>query len=329
MFAEAIASILAGHCTPADVRAIETGASAQPLARALSEAGFLALLAPEERGGGGVGWRDFFEVVTLLGAWSAPLPVAQTMVSRLLDPGEPPDGFVAFAPHIARGSDGSLSAANVPFGRTAQHVAGVVDGGLVVLPVSGARVQASGVHASLAASLAWSEPSPRKLASPITPDAFTAVAALLQAGLLAGAIKRSFDLTLAYANDRVQFGKSIGKFQAIQHQLSLMAEHTAASRIAVEAAFSTDAAWPRVEACAVAKARTSEAAQLVASIAHAVHGAIGVTQEYDLQLSTRRLHEWRIAHGSEAHWHRVLGRLVLASPQPLAADVARSLYATA
>lgn len=329
MFAEAIASILAGHCTPADVRAIEAGASAQPLAQALAEAGFLELLAPEERGGGGVGWRDFFEVVTLLGAAAVPLPVAQTMVSRLLDAGGPPEGFVAFAPHIARHDDGSLVAANVPFGRTAQHVVGALDAGLVLLPVSGAQVQASGVHASLSASLAWKEPVARELASPISPDQFAAVAALLQAGLLAGATKRSFDLTLAYANERVQFGKSIGKFQAIQHQLSVMAEHAAASRIAVEAAFATDAAWPRAEACAVAKARTSEAAQLVASIAHAVHGAIGVTQEYDLQLSTRRLHEWRIAHGSEAHWHRVLGRLYLASPQPLAADFARSLYAAA
>jgi hypothetical protein len=44
-----------------------------------------------------------------------------------------------------------------------------------------------------------------------------------------------------------------------------------------------------------------------------------------LQLFTRRLHEWRPAHGSEAYWHRVLGRLFLETREPLAADFARSV----
>lgn len=138
-------------------------------------------------------------------------------------------------------------------------------------------------------------------------------------------MKRVFDMTMGYANERVQFGKSIGKFQAIQHQLSVMAEHVAAASMAVEAAFNCDTRLPTMAACAVAKARASEAAQLVASIAHAVHGAIGITEEYDLQLFTRRLHEWRMAHGSEAHWYRVLGRLFIQSEQPLAADFVRGL----
>ena len=151
------------------------------------------------------------------------------------------------------------------------------------------------------------------------------MAALLYAGLLAGAMKRCFDLTMGYANERVQFGKPIGKFQAIQHQLSVMAEHVAAGQMAAESAFGAAGRWPSVPACAVAKARTSEAAQLVAATAHAVHGAIGVTEEYDLQLFTRRLHEWRIDHGSEAHWHRALGRLLVESSHALSVDFARTI----
>ncbi len=68
----------------------------------------------------------------------------------------------------------------------------------------------------------------------------------------------------------------------------------------------------------MAKARASEAAPLVADTAHALHGAIGITEEYDLQLYTRRLHEWRMAHGAESHWHRVVGEQVLASAGTLA-----------
>ena len=50
----------------------------------------------------------------------------------------------------------------------------------------------------------------------------------------------------------------------------------------------------------------------VADIAHAVHGAIGVTEEFDLQLYTRRLREWRLAAGSESYWHERIGAEALA-----------------
>jgi len=106
----------------------------------------------------------------------------------------------------------------------------------------------------------------------------------------------------------------------------VMAEHVAAGCMAAEAAFSSgEKGLPGIAACAAAKARTSEAAQLVATIAHAIHGAIGVTAEYDLQLSTRRLHEWRMAHGSESYWNRLLGGLVLRSGTPLISDFVRAI----
>ena len=98
----------------------------------------------------------------------------------------------------------------------------------------------------------------------------------------------------------------------------------AAASIASEAAFRTDASTPSLLAAAIAKSRTSEAAALVASIAHALHGAIGVTEEYDLQLLTRRLHEWRMAHGSEAYWNKLVGERVLESDLPLV-DFVRSV----
>jgi len=330
MFAEAIATIIEHHGSPDAVRAIEGGGSAQPLAAAISDAGFLELLAPEHLGGGGAGWRDFFEVVLLCGASALPLPLAQTMAARLLldDPRRLPGGFITFAP-VLQPVNGALQAVQVPFARTASQVIAVLDGQLVLLPVSEAHQLPSGVHGSLRAALHWPASSARALAGGVDPAALAPLAALLHAGLLAGAMKRCFDMTMAYANQRVQFGKPIGKFQAIQHQLSVMAEQVAAGRMAAEAAFAATTRLPRLAACAVAKARASEAAQLVASAAHAVHGAIGVTEEYDLQLYTRRLHEWRLADGSEACWHRVLGRLALDSTQPLAADFARTVWEAA
>lgn len=327
MFAKAIESIFENHCTPAAVRAIESGAGIQPLASAIAEAGFYELLAPEINGGGGANWSEFHDVVGLCGAYAVPLPIAQTMASRIIvdDLSQLPPGLITYAPTLTRGMDGSFHAPNVPAAQVATHVIAVDADALVLLPVSDADQQPSGIHGNLALSLHWKSDAAQVLESRLAIDDFHALGALLHAGLLAGAMKRVFTMTMRYANDRVQFGKSIGKFQAIQHQLSVMAENVAAAGMAAEAAFGTTSSRPARPACAIAKARTSEAAQLVAAIAHAVHGAIGVTEEYDLQLYTRRLHEWRLAHGSETYWHRVLGRLFVQSREPLAVDFVRSL----
>ncbi len=123
---------------------------------------------------------------------------------------------------------------------------------------------------------------------------------------------RSFDMALEHCNTRVQLGRSIGKFQAIQQQLSLMAEHVAAGAIAAESAFQSAGSAPTLLAAAIAKSRTSEAAGLVAATTHAMHGAIGMTDEYDLGLLTCRLHEWRLDYGAEQHWNQTIGAQLLA-----------------
>ena len=133
----------------------------------------------------------------------------------------------------------------------------------------------------------------------------------MTAALLSGAMQRTFDMALDYCNTRVQFGKSIGKFQALQQQLSVMAEHVLAGAIAAECAFRCEGPTPDPLASAIAKSRTSEAASLIAATAHAVHGAIGMTDEYDLGLLTRRLHDWRMSYGAEDHWNQIIGQQIL------------------
>ena len=146
-----------------------------------------------------------------------------------------------------------------------------------------------------------------------SPLASSEAGAAITAALLAGAMARVLEISVAFANDRVQFGKSIGKFQAIQHQLAVMAEHVAAARMAAEIGCAGAGPLPAPLRAALAKARTSEAAALVAPMAHAIHGAIGITAELDLQLYTRRLHEGRADYGAEGHWNRVVGRALLDS----------------
>lgn len=133
--------------------------------------------------------------------------------------------------------------------------------------------------------------------------------------LLAGAARGALASAVRYAGERVQFGRPIGRFQAVQQQLALAAaEVAAASAAADSAARAADAAGfadPATRfAIAAAKSRTSEAAGVVARIAHQVHGAIGFTREHDLRLTTTRLWAWRDEDGSEAEWNELIGEVV-------------------
>jgi acyl-CoA dehydrogenase len=152
-----------------------------------------------------------------------------------------------------------------------------------------------------------------------------ALQACVCAAQLAGALTSVFQRTLQYANDRQQFGRPIGRFQAIQHQLSVISEHTFAARMAAQVGCVGDGIVPQRLRVAVAKARTSEAALEVASLAHSIHGAIGFTEAFDLQLFTRRLHLWRQAAGSESFWHGVVGEELVDRRGDLALDLLRVL----
>ncbi len=210
----------------------------------------------------------------------------------------------------------------MPFGAIAEYVLAADGDRLLLLPCAQAQRTPSGIAHSQLASLHWTDPA---AAEPIagTAAALMPLAAAMHAALLAGAMTRIFEMTLQYCNERSQFGKSLGKFQAVQHQLSVMAEQVAAAAIAAEAAFQAGDRTPRLLPAAMAKARTSEAAPAVANTAHALHGAIGVTEEYDLQLFTRRLHEGRMAYGGESFWHRLVGDRVLADTESVV-DLVRS-----
>jgi acyl-CoA dehydrogenase len=133
-----------------------------------------------------------------------------------------------------------------------------------------------------------------------------------------------FTRTLQYANERNQFGRPIGKFQAIQHQLSVISEHTFAARMAAQIGCHASGGVPDRMRVAVAKARTSEAALEVAALSHSIHGAIGFTEEFDLQLYTRRLHAWRQSAGSESYWHGVLGEELVERRSGPALDLLRA-----
>ena len=303
-FLEPFERMLETLSTPAAVRAAEAGESVDALWRGLAESGFLDALVTEERGGAGLALADVGPLWLALGRHAVPMPVGETMIARALLP-DAPEGPIALA--VARPGVEIV----VPCGRTATHVLLEMDGVLHLVEAAG---EPTGLFGSLAARMRWDAAPGRGLNVAPPAGGLRVLGAILRAALIAGAADRLTAMTAAYAGERVQFGKPIGRQQALQQQMAVMAEDMVACRIAAQLGCA-EGLPPSLVAAATAKSVASAAAGRIAATAHAVHGAIGISEEYDLQLYTRRLHEWRLADGGESYWNRLLGAARLRDPQ--------------
>lgn len=136
--------------------------------------------------------------------------------------------------------------------------------------------------------------------------------ALVRACQMAGAMQAALDLSVQYTRERQQFGKALSTFQAIQQQLAVFAEETAATNMAAAAACRAADRGEAPFEIACAKLRANIAAGTATSVAHQVHGAMGFTAEYRLHHFTRRLWRWRSEFGNDRHWADRLGAIVAA-----------------
>jgi alkylation response protein AidB-like acyl-CoA dehydrogenase len=130
---------------------------------------------------------------------------------------------------------------------------------------------------------------------------------------MVGIAQQAFEISLNYAKTRVQFGRPIGSFQVIKHKLANMVIDVDGSRyVTYRAAWLLSEGLPAAQEVAVAKAWTNEACRRVVREAQQVHGGIGYTKEYDLQLYTRRAKAAEIAFdGSDTHREAVATSLDL------------------
>jgi alkylation response protein AidB-like acyl-CoA dehydrogenase len=107
---------------------------------------------------------------------------------------------------------------------------------------------------------------------------------------LVGTGQRALDMSVAYAKERVQFGRPIGSFQAVKHTcVDMMVAVETARSLAYYAAWAVGEDAPEArDAAAMAKAYCSDMGKTVTSEAIQVHGGIGFTWEHDLHLYHRR-----------------------------------------
>jgi acyl-CoA dehydrogenase len=152
-------------------------------------------------------------------------------------------------------------------------------------------------------------------------DELTRRGAWARCNQIIGALDAACELTVAHTAERIQFGRQLNKFQAVQHSLAAMAGEIerarAATALAVAAAADYGFDHPATDySVTAAKVAVGRAVDPVTTIAHQLHGAIGVTAEHRLWLSTMRARSWVDEFGTTGFYARRLGRMALAADDP-------------
>jgi len=325
LIAEQLDRLLYAELTPEKRKSVEEGQFDDALWRECEALGLTGALVSESAGGAGLSWTDINPSLLVIGKHAAPVPLGETLIAnRLLsDAGlEMVEGAVATGFDVlSLQTDGTVQgmAKCVSWTPVCPHT--------LLLAEREGRIHLCLMRTgdlTLSALKTFSrEPAADVTCNGVKPVAIAALAgdlsqttvlahfAILHTAQIAGALAYILPLCVEYANDRVQFGRAIAKFQAIQHALAQLASEVAASQAA--AVFSCGKAdTGAVEYGAmVGMSRAGRAATLSAEIAHQVFGAIGFTDEHSLHYFTRRLWQWRSAAGSEQWWSEQLGEKII------------------
>lgn len=305
-----------------------------PLWSALEESGLTTAWVSDELGGAGAGIGAGFAVLRVSGEFAAPLPLAETLLAGwLLAQGGivMPGRAMSVAPTRRRDTislvDGKLSgsARAVTFARDVVHLAVLicdkVAGDQVALVKASDCVCSDDQNIALEAQSEVNFDGVTPLAVATLPDGIDAAAlnmmgAAARSMQMAGALQSMLEMAVQYAEERVAFGRPIGKFQAVQHNLARLGEEAAAA-IAISSSVAhmldNTPSWSDGGLyldIASAKIRVGEAAGQGAAIAHQAFGAIGFTQEHILHRYVQRLWAWRDDFDNEAVWAAELGRKV-------------------
>lgn len=327
MLRDTATKLFAEYTTATALRETEQGGWPAKAWAAVEEAGLHRALVDEDAGGYGLGIADSLSLLRVAGEFALPLPLAETMLAGWLLAGARvaiPDGPLTVAPvtgevfqAIRDGGGWRLRgiAARVPWGRDAVAAAVLADADgapmIALVPATAWRTEpGENIAREPRDTLHIDAVLPGDAVGParVGRAKLRAAGAAMRAMQISGVLARITAMTTQYAIDRVQFGRAIGKFQAVQQNLAIMAGQTAAAMAAADVAAEAFAEGMRILPIAAGKSRAGEAAGIAAAHAHQIHGAIGFTYEHSLHFYTKRLWAWRDEFGNEAEWNLLLGR---------------------
>jgi acyl-CoA dehydrogenase len=325
ILSDTVEKIFSDNVTKQCIINSEKGEWPKELWNEIIENGLNLVLVPEALGGVGGSWFDAGILFKAIGKYQAPIPLAENIVAgHLLGLGGiplPDDSIVTILDGEFFIKDNKLSGISkrTPFGSSATHGVALINdkssSKVILLSIpkdsisddknlaleSRSNIDFMDVEILSSSEILFSS------------DYILKIGALMRSCQIAGGLEFLLDQSVKYANDRIQFGRPIAKFQAIQQELAVLATHVAASGVAADYASSSMDDGCEDLAIASAKSRVDDAVSIGASIAHQVHGAIGFTYEHGLHFATRRLWSWRAEYGSGSYWAKSIGQKAVAS----------------
>jgi alkylation response protein AidB-like acyl-CoA dehydrogenase len=295
------------------------------------ELGWTGIGTPEDSGGSGGDLADLADLAGLLAASAHSAPVTDSALAARIRT----RANFADAGHItalalgsgvrAEATDGQLtltgSATRVPWARAAGSVIVAALGATgeilveVVLPAGGVIIRPGRNLAGEPRDTITFDrvrvAQQAVLGAGAEADRARGEAVLLRAAALAGALRAAVAVAREHVLVRRQFGRPLAAFQAVAHHLARMAAERAAAEIAVQQAVqeaqTCGPGWRTAAAAVVA----AHAAGDVATAAHQVLGAMGITREHELHLFTLRLWSWRDEMLAEKTLAERLGEAVI------------------
>ena len=293
-----------------------------------TELGLAGVGIAEERGGAGLGLVELAIIAEAAGATIAALPMLGSLVLsvRAIAMGGTDEQRDTLLPNLLSGEriaayvhDAALTSDAHRLSGSASFVAhGAAADLFVVTSNDGAWIVAAdapGVTVTPLTTMDQTRPYARVTlvgaAGEALEDAAAAIAAAHQAGYVAiaaeglGVAQAALDRTVAYAKERVQFGRAIGSFQAYKHRLADMVVDIEQARSAVYwAACAVDEGSDEAAlAVHAAKSFAADTAFRCAGDMIQLHGGIGFTWEHDAHLYFKRARALQSMLGS-GHWHR-------------------------
>ncbi len=331
------------RCGKEIVNGVEKGVWPADFWTEIEEMGLPLVAVPEDKGGAGGTLADMLALLRLAGSHAVPVPLAEAALSDLLVAqagGTPAPGpaTLALGALTLAGNRLSGKVQRVPFASVAHRFVAVANAGgrpmVAVVAAANATVtdtpsQAGEPYGTVSFDNATCEFTGR---SAVSAERAVELAAVMRAMQMAGAADRVLATAVEYSKQRVQFGRPISTFQAIQQMLAELASYVAATIASAEAA-ARDADEGELRdggsfSIAAAKSQASEFAQRIAGISHQSMGAMGFTHEHVLHHYTRRLWVWRRDFGSETFWGEKIGAAYAkAGPDALWVSMSASKYA--
>jgi acyl-CoA dehydrogenase len=285
------------------------------------ELGLAGIGMPEDKGGSGGSLADLVVVVRELARAGLSTPIVEASTSSYAVDAAAGESFetIVVAPDLDVSSNAvTANLTQVPFADRATGLVIVTASSVVTVPLAGESVTVEPSHdiadlpdarVNLAgASVAHISGGPGA-AQVIDRLALTRSAALL------GTAWGAYELTRKYVMEREQFGAPLVKIPAVSTTLAQMAVRTRFAQSALDRATAAcaDAHTPelhRFGAVSAARISAATAATLVARTSHQLHGAVGITAEYDLHRYTSKLWALRDADESEFAYCGRLGARV-------------------